>query len=267
MTANPALRMLLALWFAAAFPVFGPAIAGETQKNEVRKYSYEVINTYPHDPDAFTQGLFFEDGYIYESTGLYGESTLRKVEPKSGYVLKERRLPEQLFAEGITIRGEHIYQLTWKSNLGFIYDKENLNHLHTFTFPGEGWGLTSDDDRLIVSSGSSTLNFLDPDTFVRTGTLQVTMEGAPLSGLNELEYIDGEIWANVWPLQLIVSIDPETGVVTGLLDLSDILGVMDYSDAMDVMNGIAYDAENETLFVTGKLWHKLYEIVIIKKAE
>lgn len=223
-------------------------------------YNYQVINTYPHDPSAFTQGLVFENGVLYEGTGLLGYSTLRKVELETGDILQIRELPPHFFGEGVTIYGNKIIQLTWRSNVGFVYDKDSFELLHEFNYPFEGWGITDDGERLIISDGTSTLHFFDPETFENIGRIEVYDNDGPVTGLNELEYVQGEIYANIWQTDHIVRIAPQTGQVIGLIELKGLLSVEDRSEPVDVLNGIAYDAENDRLFVTGKLWPKLFEI-------
>ena len=222
-----------------------------------------MINTYPHDRAAFTQGLVYVDSVFYEGTGLYGASSLRKVDPETGQVLLLRGLPAQFFGEGITILGNRIYQLTWKSGAGFVYDKESFEPVQSFTYPTEGWGLTHDGSRLIMSDGTDTLHFLDPETLEETGSVQVRDSHGPVIWLNELEYVEGEVFANVWQTDLVARIDPESGRVLGWIDLSGLLEPADYAVPVDVLNGIAYDAETGRLFVTGKLWPKLFEIELI----
>jgi glutamine cyclotransferase len=225
--------------------------------------TYEVINTYPHDPNAFTQGLVYEDGVLYEGTGLKGRSSLRKVELETGEVLQRLDLAAQYFGEGITIWEDKIIQLTWQSHIGFVYDKESFELLREFSYPTEGWGITHDGTRLIMSDGTATLHFLDPETFVETGSVQVFDSNGPVVRLNELEYINGEVYANIWQTDRIARIDPDTGKVTGWIDLTGLLSVEDLRQSVDVLNGIAYDAEHDRLFVTGKLWHKLFEIELV----
>jgi len=224
-------------------------------------FGYEVVNAYPHDPSAFTQGLVYEDGVIYEGTGLNGQSTLRCVDPEKGRVLQQTSLASAFFGEGIAIWKDRIIQLTWQSNLGFVYGKENLTRMGNFSYQTEGWGLTSDGKRLIMSDGTETLYFLDPSTFTREGEIRVTANGEPVKGLNELEYIKGKIYANMWPSNWIVIISPDTGLVVGAINLN---GLMQESDTqghrVDVLNGIAYDAKTDRLFVTGKWWPRLFEI-------
>jgi glutamine cyclotransferase len=222
-------------------------------------YHYRVIRSYPHDRQAFTQGLVYEGGFFYEGTGLNGQSSLRKVDPVSGRILKEVRLAPSHFGEGITIFGNRIVQLTWKSRIGFVYDKNSFHLVKTFNYPGEGWGITYDGKRLIMSDGTSVLHFLDPKDFREVATLGVRDQKGPVTGLNELEYVHGFIYANVWPTERIAVIDPRNGRIKVWIDLKGLLGKTD-SQGVDVLNGIAYDAQGDRLFVTGKLWPKMFEI-------
>jgi glutamine cyclotransferase len=228
-------------------------------------YTYEVVNAYPHDSDAFTEGLAFDNGFLYESTGLYGHSSLRRVSLETGEVLQVRVLPYQYFGEGITIYGDKIIQLTYQSEVGFVYNKESFELLGEFHYPTEGWGITTDGKRLIMSDGTSTLHFLDPETFEEIGHIDVYDKGTPVSGLNELEYVNGELYANVWPTDSIAIIAPESGQVVGWIDLAGLLNPRHLVKPVDVLNGIAYDQQNDRLFVTGKLWPKLFEIKLIRK--
>ena len=221
------------------------------------------MSVFPHDRAAFTQGLVFENGGFYEGTGLRGQSTLRRVDLESGEVLQTHSLPPQYFGEGITIWEDRIIQLTWKSRLGFVYDKESFELLDTFAYPTEGWGITHDGTQLIMSDGTQTLHFWDPDTLVETGSIDVYTNAGPVTWLNELEYIQGMVFANVWQTDLIAVIDPHTGQVTAWIDLRGLLEPEDYAEPVDVLNGIAYDASSERLFVTGKLWPKVFEIELI----
>lgn len=226
-------------------------------------YTYRIVNTYPHDSSAFTQGIFFHEGFLYESTGLHGRSSLRKVDLKTGRVLKSRRLPGKYFGEGATLHGTRIYQITWKSKMGFIYDPENFRRTGQFSYETEGWGITSDGVHLIMSDGTSTLRFLDPQTFKVTRKMEVTDAGKSVSGLNELEYVKGEIYANLWNRGYIVRISPDRGEIRGWIDLRGLYAELGGNREWDILNGIAYDAENDRLFVTGKSWPKLFEIKII----
>lgn len=227
------------------------------------QYDYELIGTFPHDRGAFLQGLVWEDGVWYEGTGLRGQSTLRKVEPETGEVLQQVELDDSLFGEGITIFEDRIYQLTWQAKRGFIYDKESFELLEEFSYPTEGWGITHDGEQLIMSDGSATIYFLDPVTLEQINKITVTNQGQPVENLNELEYIDGLIYANVWQTPFIMMINPETGHVEGLLKLDDLLTPADKEIPVDVLNGIAYDADADRLFVTGKLWPKIFEIKLV----
>jgi glutamine cyclotransferase len=226
-------------------------------------YTYEVVNTYPHDRNAFTQGLVFENGLLYEGTGLRGHSTLRKVELETGEILQICELPARFFGEGVTIYGNKIIHLTWQSNVGFVCDKDSFELLQDFSYPIKGWGITQDGNRLIMSDGTSTLHFLDPKTFKAIGRIEVRDNDGPVTKLNELEYVKGEIYANVWPTERIARIAPQTGQVIGWIELKGLLSPEDYSEPVDVLNGIAYDTNNDRLFVTGKLWPKLFEIKLI----
>jgi glutamine cyclotransferase len=225
----------------------------------VHTYTYKVINTYPHDKEAFTQGLVFEHGFLYEGTGQYGASSLRKVQPETGEVVQIYRLPKSLFGEGITIYKNSVIQLTWQSHIGFVYDIKSFGLMREFRYATEGWGLTHDGKRLIMSDGTATLYFLDPETFTQIGTLQVRDANGSVKNINELEYIRGEIYANVWQENRIARISPKTGEVIGWIDLG---GLCKWSG---VLNGIAYDVEGDRLFVTGKLWPYIYEIKLIEK--
>jgi len=222
-----------------------------------------ISNAYPHDRNAFTQGLVFDDDVLYEGTGLYGCSTLRRVELTTGDVRQLRKLPDHLFGEGIAVLGERIIQLTWRSGIGFVYDKATFERLGEFRYLPEGWGITHDGERLIVSDGTSTLRFLDPMTFEEIGRIDVRDRDGPVARLNELEYVKGEIYANVWQTDWIVRIAPDTGEVVGWIDLTGILDPEDCAYPVDVANGIAYDEANDRLFVTGKLWPWLFEIELI----
>jgi glutamine cyclotransferase len=232
---------------------------------DVPTYTYEVVNTYPHARDAYTQGLIFQDGILWESTGERGRSSLRKVDLKTGKVLKKVDVPLEFFAEGMTVLDGKVYQLTWQEHKGFIYDAETLKKLGEFSYQGEGWGLTHDGESLIMSDGTNQLRFLHPNTLQVKRTISVFDKGEPLAQLNELEFIRGEIWANIWQTDKIVQLDPQTGKILGWIDLTGLLPTRDYTPETDVLNGIAYDKEGDRLFVTGKLWPKLFEIRLVKK--
>lgn len=221
---------------------------------------YEVVKTWPHDRGAFTQGLIYRDGFLYESTGLNGHSSLRKVKLETGEVVQHATVANEYFAEGLTDWKDRLIQITWQSKIGFTYDLKTFKPIAQFNYSGEGWGITHDAKRLIMSDGTSTLRFLDPESFKPTGTLEVTYQGKPLANLNELEFVRGRIFANVWQSNSIVVIDPANGRVTAQINLPGLLNAEDRSVAVDVLNGIAYDAKHDRLFVTGKLWPKLFEL-------
>lgn len=221
---------------------------------------FRVLHTYPHDPNGYTQGLIFEEGHLYESTGLYGHSSLREVDLQTGRVIREYDLPSEYFGEGLTNWGDTLVQITWKAHTGFVYDRATFRLIHTFHYTGEGWGLTQDGRDLILSDGTSTLPFLSPETFQQVRSVAVTDHGKPVQQINELEYIHGEIYANIWFSNRIARISPETGHVLGWIDLAGIIPVVELRSNDSVLNGIAWDAKNDRLFVTGKLWPELFEI-------
>ena len=229
-------------------------------------YTYTVVNAYPHDPGAFTEGLLYRDGYLYESTGLEGASSVRKVELKTGKVVSGVKLPADIFGEGISDWGDKLVGLTWKTQVGFVLDIDGFALKGRFDYPGEGWGLTHNATELIMSDGTAELRVLDPNTLHETRRIQVTAEGRPVDQLNELEWVEGEIYANIWQTDRIARIDPKTGHVTGWIDLAGLLPEKERAGRqVDVLNGIAYDAATKRLFVTGKLWPKLYEIRLKRK--
>lgn len=223
-------------------------------------YTYEVVNSWPHDPTAFTQGLVFFDGWLYESTGHYGSSTLRRVELRSGQVSKKVDVSEKCFAEGITIYQGKVYQLTWTEHRALVYDLKSLRLESEIKYEGDGWGLTNDGHALIMSEGTNLLKFLDPVTFRITRMINVMDGQAPLMDLNELEYIKGEIYANIWKSDRIARIDPRDGKLLAWIDLTGLNPLGDHSNSEDVLNGIAYDEKDDRLFVTGKRWPKIFEI-------
>lgn len=223
----------------------------------------EIVRSLPHDPSAYTQGLVFEgDGFI-ESTGVRGQSTLRRVTLETGAVTTRVDLPQDRFGEGVAALDDRVFQLTWTSGVGYIYDRRTLTLADSFTYAGEGWGLTTDGTSLIMSDGSATIDFLDPATFAVTGSITVRSDGAPLSSINELEWIDGEIWANVYQSNWIVRIDPRTGDVLRWIDATDLVPPEKRGNADDVLNGIAHDPATNRLFVTGKRWPVLYEVRVV----
>jgi len=247
----------VAAWLAHASVIFaaGPAVAPV--------HGYEVVNVYPHDRGAFTQGLAFHDGRLYEGTGLRGRSTLRLVALERGTVLRMVRMPARYFGEGIAVAGDRVVQLTWRARKGFVYDRDTFALRGTFAYATEGWGLAFDGTRLVMSDGSDTLRFLDATSYAERGRLRVRDGGRAIDALNELEFVRGEIWANVWTTDRIARIDPESGRVTGWLDLAGLLAPEERSPPVDVLNGIAWDAARDRLFVTGKLWPKLFEIRVL----
>ena len=237
-----------------------PAASAFGADRAVPTESYRIVHVYPHDPTAFTQGLVFVNGMMYESTGLQGQSSLRMVDLASGHVLQQHDLPAKYFGEGLTDWQSNLIQLTWQSHLGFVYDRFSFRILRTFTYPWEGWGLTRDSRHLILSDGTSVLHLLDPSTFKPVGEIHVTAGGKPVMNLNELEYIHGEIYANVWETNRIARISPATGKVIEWIDLSGLRPPSVQQNDNAVLNGIAYDSQHDRLFVTGKLWPNLYEI-------
>ena len=259
------MRILIAAALAAGVVMSTQAATGNAPQRRgggVAPVSgYKVVKIFPHDRQAFTQGLLFHDGYLYEGTGLVGQSSIRKVRLENGEVVQQQRTDPRYFGEGIVIFGGQLIQLTWQSEIGFVYDRATFQPIRTFNYSGEGWGLTHDGTRLIMSDGSAALRFIDPKTLREAGRLAVNDGGVPVKALNELEYIKGEIFANVWQTNRIARISPKTGQVSGWIDLA---GLLDPRDAagVDVLNGIAYDAAADRLFVTGKLWPKLFQISI-----
>ena len=230
------------------------------QTASAQKIAYEVVDSFPHDPDAFLQGLVWHEGGFYESTGLFGESTLRRVEFPSGKVLKKINLSSDLFGEGVALAGDQLVQLTWQSHRGFVYERETFRMVREFSYPTEGWGITFDGTNLIMSDGSNTLTYLDAQTYQPVKKLTVTMNGRPVMELNELEFIEGEIWSNVWQTDMILRIDPQTGRVTSYLDMRGVLPREFRTGREDVLNGIAYDAERKRIFISGKKWPRIIEI-------
>jgi glutaminyl-peptide cyclotransferase len=225
-----------------------------------RIYGYRVLNTYPHDANAFTQGLLYRDGFLFEGTGRFGQSSLRRINLEDGKIIHSTQLSDRYFGEGIEMVGERIYQLTWQSHIVFVYDKESFAQLETHFNPSEGWGLTYDGQHLILSDGSDTLQFIDPENFITRRRIKVTLNDNPINQLNELEYINGEVWANVWQSDFIVRIDPASGKINSVIDLRALTASVNPSGNDAVLNGIAWDAEGERLFVTGKLWPSVFEI-------
>ena len=240
-----------------------PACSASAQ--EVRTYGYKVEERLPHDVTSYTQGLFFHDGVLYESAGQYGESSFRKVDLKTGRVERRMNFENRYFAEGSCVLGDRLYVLTWREQECFVYDIRSWDRLGSFRYQGEGWGLTTDGKSLIMSDGSSTLTFRNPATFAAERTVTVTLRGQKVLYLNELEYIKGEIWANVYGTDQIVRIDPGTGVVRGVINLRNLLPVQLRTRATDVLNGIAFDPKSGAVYVTGKYWPKMYRITLVEK--
>jgi len=225
--------------------------------------TFRIVHTYPHDPHAFTQGLLFVDGHLYESTGINGQSSLRMVDLKTGRVLQAQPVDAKYFGEGLAAWGSTLIQLTWQSHVALVYDRFSFRPLRTFSYPGEGWGLTHDGTSLILSDGTSTLRFFDPRTFKQVRSLTVKDRGLPVTDINELEYIDGQVYANIWHSDRIARISPRTGQVAGWIDLKGLLPAAEHSGPEAVLNGIAWDAAHRRLFVTGKNWPKLFEIEVV----
>jgi glutamine cyclotransferase len=253
-------RISFLVWFACLLAISASAQSAVAAHAD----TYQIVHTYPHDPKGFTQGLIYVDGHLYESTGREGQSSIRMVELTTGRVLQKYDLPDEYFGEGLTDWGSDVLQLTWKAHKGFIYDRFSFSPRGTFAYEGEGWGLTHDGTQLILSDGTAYLKFLDPKTSRVKRRLKVVDEaGVPVENLNELEFVKGEIWANIWRSNDIVRVSPKTGKVLGRIDLSGIISSRELGDAEAVLNGIAYDSAVDRLFVTGKLWPKLFEIRIV----
>lgn len=232
----------------------------ENKENPPDWTAFKVVNSFPHDPTAFTQGFVYRDGFLYESTGLYGKSSLRRTNPATGEVLAKTTLPERFFGEGITIIGESIYQLTWRLGQGFIYDKQTLEHKGSFAYSTEGWGLTDDGASLIMSDGTEKLYFLSPESFKVTKVISVKEDGSPVTTLNELEYAGGKIYCNIWLSDDIVVVNPESGVVERHISLGELRKRLSLPEKAEVLNGIAWKPASDTFFITGKLWSEVFEI-------
>ena len=253
-----AVLVTIAMMRVPGFAAWKPASA----RSRLPVFGYAVQRVYPHDPNAFTQGLQYVDGVLFEGTGLNGRSSIRKVKLETGEVLQQRAVPEEHFGEGIVVWKSQLIELTWRSHLAFVYDRATFALKRTFNYSGEGWGITHDGANLIMSDGSAELRVLDPATFTERHRIAVTAEGAPVANLNELEFVNGEILANVWPTDRVARVSSATGHVTGWIDLRGLLTAAE-SRNVDVLNGIAYDAARNRLFVTGKLWPKLFEIKLV----
>ena len=244
----------------------GLALSAMALAKPIPVYSARVVASYPHDSGAFTQGLFFKDGFLYESTGLKGRSTIRKVVLESGKVVQAAAMPPDVFGEGISDWADSIIALTWTEGTGFVLDLKTFALRRRFAYPGEGWGLTRSDRALIMSDGTSELRFLHPVGLGVQQRVRVTADGKPVDQLNELEWVEGEVYANIWQSERIARIDPVSGKVVGWIDLTGLLSERERAGGADVLNGIAYDAKDKRLFVTGKLWPRLFEIELVKRA-
>lgn len=269
------MRALIAA-LALAACACGPSIEAGT----VPEYGYEVVHTYPHDRNAFTEGLFYLNGFLYEGTGMPGYSDIRKVKLETGEVIQKHSIPDEYFGEGIIAWKDRLVELTWQTEIGFVYDLNSFAVQKEFHYPGEGWSMTTDGKRIIMDDGTPQIRFWDPETLQETGRLTVTEDGHPIDQsskwcggprcLNELEWVKGEIYANIWMTDWIVRIDPKSGKVVGWINCTGLLTpqdkIADGPQETDVLNGIAYDAKGDRLFVTGKRWPKLFEIKLIKKA-
>lgn len=248
---------------AVAAVLSSPAPPAGSEARAADGTGYRIVHSFPHDPDAFTQGLAFFDGCFYESTGLNGRSSVRRVEPETGKVLQRLDLPHRYFGEGLTIWKDGIVQLTWKSRVGFVYDLKTFAERGRFSYETEGWGIAQDGSCLIMSDGTDVLRFLDPETFREIRRVAVRFSGKPVFQLNELEYVRGEILANVWGSDSIARISPRTGEVLGWVDLGGLRLALGPVRNVDVLNGIAYDDRRDRLFVTGKLWPRVFEIELL----
>jgi len=268
------------LYFVAALAVTGAGVlpasgsgnklntsAGNRSSGAPVIYTPHIINTYPHDPQAFTQGLFFQGRYLHEGTGLYGKSSLRKIVLETGEVVQRTDLPSALFGEGIAVIQDRIIQLTWRSRVGFVYDRESFKLNRVFRYPTEGWGIASDGVQLVMSDGTEFLYFLDPETYEVRGRIRVHDDKGPVAKLNELEYVRGLIYANVWQSSRIAIIDPATGQVNAWIELRELVRTAGGDNTTKTLNGIAYDREAGRLFITGKLWSSLYEIQLVPSSD
>ncbi|MBT3605580.1 MAG: glutaminyl-peptide cyclotransferase [Candidatus Latescibacteria bacterium] len=267
------LLILCLVCFVSCNYVTTPIPYGATENNSpsapetmpTTAFTFTTVKTYPHDDNAFTQGLVYADSSFYEGTGLFGASSIRKVMPETGELLKVRNNSSAFFGEGITLFNHKIYQITWKSGTCFVYDKNTFEIIGQFTYATEGWGLTHDSTNLIMSDGTANIYFRNPTTFLETRRIQVTDDTGPIKHLNELEYIKGAIYANIWLTDRIAKIDPQTGRVISWIDLTNLLPQKDRRNSDAVLNGIAYDPAQDRLFVTGKWWPTIYEIKLVKQ--
>ena len=240
--------------------IFSASSATENKENPPSRTTFKVLNSFPHDPTAFTQGFVYRDGFLYESTGLYGKSSLRKTNPATGEVIAKTSLSREFFGEGLTIIGESIYQLTWRSGQGFIYDKETLRRKGSFAYSTEGWGLADDGTSLIMSDGTEKLYFLSPKSFKATKVLSVKEDGSPVKMLNELEHAEGKIYCNIWYSDDIVVVNSESGVVEKRVSLGELRKRLSLPERAEALNGIAWKSSSDTFFITGKRWSEVFEI-------
>ena len=253
------------------FAAMAACACGPASQTGVPEYGYDVVHVYPHDRTAFTEGLFYLDGFLYEATGLEGHSSVRKVKLETGEVVENHDLPPEFFGEGIIKWKDKLYQLSYRTEVGFVYDFATFDEKSRFKYPGEGWSMTTDGKVIYMDDGSPQIRIWDPDTLEEKNRFTVTDEGKPVENLNELEWVKGELFANIWQTDRIARIDPKTGKVVGWIDLTGLLAPSDIVDTgdfkTDVLNGIAYDAQHDRLFVTGKNWPKLFEIKLSKKTQ
>lgn len=255
---------LLVLVLAGLMLIRRPGFAAGQSGAAMPMFGYTVVHTYPHDRDAFTQGLQVVDGVFYEGTGLNGRSSIRRVTIETGEVLQKRDVPATYFGEGITVRGSELFQLTWQTGVAFVYDRQTFSPKRQHKYTGEGWGLTQDKTSLIMSDGTEYLRFLEPATFAEKKRVRVMAAGQPLKNLNELEFVRGEVYANVWQTDYVARINPDSGLVTGYIDLRGLLTARERQET-DVLNGIAYDEATDRLFITGKLWPRVFEVRVTRK--
>jgi glutaminyl-peptide cyclotransferase len=255
-------RIVTSLVLLSVGIAFGQSSHGDSAKHP-REYTFEVVHRFPHDPKAFTQGFVYHGGYFYEGTGIEGQSSLRQVRIETGEVIRKVDLSPELFGEGITLFGDEIFQITWESHVGFVYKLSDFSRLRTFSYPGEGWGITTDGHALFMSDGTPEIRVLEPATFAEKRRIKVHDGETPVKDLNELEFVEGEIYANVWHSNRIARISPQTGEVVGWIDLTGLMGPFYRLEPDAVLNGIAYDPEGKRLFVTGKLWPAVFEIRVI----
>ena len=260
------MRLALLLPVVAALTVASPVLAQGNAPAPVQQYTVRIVKTFPHDPKAFTEGLFYDKGALYESTGRNGTSWIRKVDLDSGKVLQSAKVGSAYFGEGIAAWKGRLISLTWQTEKGFVWDQSSLKLKSSFSYTGEGWGMTKDANNLIMSDGTPVLRFLDPQNFKEVRRIQVTADGVPVDQVNELEWVGDEIYANVWHTDRIARIDPASGKIVGWIDLRKLYPAHGHDQTSeDVLNGIAYDPEHQRLFVTGKLWPKLYEIKLVRR--